>query len=101
MDAEINNVIYMELYLGPKMAHGKYGKTNIVGSIDRDSTVFILIFQNFWVGGSPATLTDDHPHPEQSVSPATYCLSHRYKMHSSAIICPQFNILFIETLYLF
>jgi hypothetical protein len=30
MDAEINNVIYMELYLGPKMAHGKYEKTNVV-----------------------------------------------------------------------
>jgi hypothetical protein len=39
MDAEINNVIYMELYSGPKMAHDKYGKTNIAGSIDRDSTV--------------------------------------------------------------
>jgi hypothetical protein len=31
MDAEINNVIYMELYSGPKMAHGKYGKTNVAG----------------------------------------------------------------------
>jgi hypothetical protein len=39
MDAEINNVIYMELYLGPKMVHGKYGKTNVAGSIDRDSIV--------------------------------------------------------------
>jgi uncharacterized membrane protein len=39
MDAEINNVIYMELYLGPKMAHGKYEKTNVARSIDRDSTV--------------------------------------------------------------
>jgi hypothetical protein len=39
MDAEINNVIYMELYSGPKMAHGKYGKTNVAGSIDQDSTV--------------------------------------------------------------
>jgi hypothetical protein len=34
MDAEINNVIYMELYSGPKMAHGKYGKMNVAG-IDR------------------------------------------------------------------
>jgi hypothetical protein len=25
MDAEINNVIYMGLYSGPKMAHDKYG----------------------------------------------------------------------------
>jgi hypothetical protein len=39
MDAEINNIIYMELYSGPKMAHGKYGNLNVVGSIDRDSTV--------------------------------------------------------------
>jgi hypothetical protein len=34
MDAEINSVIYMELYLGPKMAHGKHEKTNVVRSID-------------------------------------------------------------------
>jgi hypothetical protein len=39
MDAEINNVIYMELHSGQKMAHGKYGKTNVAGSIDRDFTV--------------------------------------------------------------
>jgi hypothetical protein len=39
MYAEINNVIYMELYSGPKMVHGKYEKTNIAESIDRDSTV--------------------------------------------------------------
>jgi hypothetical protein len=36
---EINNVICMELYSGPKMAHAKYEKTNVAGSIDRDSTV--------------------------------------------------------------
>jgi hypothetical protein len=41
MDAEINNFIYMELYSGPKMAHDKYWKTEVVGSIDRDSTVFV------------------------------------------------------------
>jgi hypothetical protein len=29
MDVEINNVIYMELYSGPKMAHDKNGKTNV------------------------------------------------------------------------
>jgi hypothetical protein len=40
MDAEINNIIYMELYSGPKMAHGKYEKTNVARSIDRDSTVY-------------------------------------------------------------
>jgi hypothetical protein len=38
MDAEINNFIYMELYSGPKMVHGKYGETNVAWSIDRDST---------------------------------------------------------------
>ena len=37
MDAGINNVIYMELYSGPKMANGRCGKT---GTIDRGSTVF-------------------------------------------------------------
>jgi hypothetical protein len=39
MDAEINNVIYMELYSGAKMVDDKYLKTNNVRSIDRDSTV--------------------------------------------------------------
>src|SRR5215510_11503356 len=39
MDAGINNVIYMELYLGPKMANGTCGKTIITGTIDRGSTV--------------------------------------------------------------
>jgi hypothetical protein len=38
MDAEINNVIYMK----PKMANGKYGKTNVAGSIDQDSSVVWL-----------------------------------------------------------
>jgi hypothetical protein len=40
MDAEINNIIYMELYLGAKMVDDKYLKTNNVRSIDRDSTVY-------------------------------------------------------------
>jgi hypothetical protein len=31
MDVEINNVIYMEHYSGPKMMHDKYGKMNVVG----------------------------------------------------------------------
>jgi hypothetical protein len=48
MDAEINNVIYMELYSGPKMAHGKYGKTNVAGLIDRDSTVINPGYLNSW-----------------------------------------------------
>jgi hypothetical protein len=31
VDAEINNVIYMELYSGDKMADGKYRKTYVAG----------------------------------------------------------------------
>ena len=39
MDAGINNVIYMELHSGPKMANSTCGKTIIAGTIDRGSTV--------------------------------------------------------------
>jgi hypothetical protein len=39
IDAGINNVIYMELHSGPKMVNGTCGKTIVVGTIDRDSTV--------------------------------------------------------------
>jgi hypothetical protein len=46
MDAEINNITYMELYSGPKMVHGKYEKMNVAGSIDRDSTVNDYFSQN-------------------------------------------------------
>ena len=42
MDAGINNVIYMELYSGPKMANGRCGKTIDTGTIDRVSTVFAV-----------------------------------------------------------
>jgi hypothetical protein len=42
INAEINNIIYMELYSGSKMAHGEYEKTNVARSIDRDSTVFVF-----------------------------------------------------------
>jgi len=41
MDAGINNVIYMELYSGPKMANGRCGKTIDTGTIDRGSTVLL------------------------------------------------------------
>jgi hypothetical protein len=51
MNAEINNVIYMELYSGPKMAHGKYGKTNVARSIDRDSTVTLYMHITNYVTG--------------------------------------------------
>jgi hypothetical protein len=35
-----NNVIYMELYSGAKMADGKYRKTYVAGSVDRENTVY-------------------------------------------------------------
>ena len=40
MDVEINNVIYMELNSGPKIANSTCGKTIDVEMIDRDSTVY-------------------------------------------------------------
>jgi len=43
MDAGINNVIYMELYSGPKMANGRCGKTIDTGTIDRGSTVYCYL----------------------------------------------------------
>ena len=39
MDGGINNVIYMELHLGPKIANGTCGKTIVARTIDRGSTV--------------------------------------------------------------
>jgi hypothetical protein len=39
MDAGIINVIYMELYSGPKMANGTCGKMIVTGTIDRGSAV--------------------------------------------------------------
>ena len=47
MDAGINNVIYMELYSGPKMANGRCGKTIDTGTIDRGSTVVCIV--KIWV----------------------------------------------------
>jgi hypothetical protein len=43
MDAGINNVIYMELFSGPKMANGICGKTIDTGTIDRGSTVYDIL----------------------------------------------------------
>jgi hypothetical protein len=40
VDTEINNVIYMELYLGPKMVDGTYRKTYVAGLIDRENTIY-------------------------------------------------------------
>jgi hypothetical protein len=44
MDAGINNVICMELHLGPKMANGTCGKTIVAGTIDRGSTVVCVVY---------------------------------------------------------
>jgi len=49
MDAGINNVIYMELYSGPKMANGRCGKTIDTGTIDRGSTVLSKLINVFIV----------------------------------------------------
>jgi len=48
MDAGINNVIYMELYSGPKMANGRCGKTIDTGTIDRGSTVIVIKSSTSW-----------------------------------------------------
>jgi hypothetical protein len=42
MDARINNVIYMELHSGPKMANDTCGKMIVAGTIDRGSTVVVF-----------------------------------------------------------
>ena len=48
MDAGINNVIYMELNSGPKIANSTCGKTIVTGTIDRGSTVdTFVMFINF------------------------------------------------------
>ena len=44
MVAEINNVIYMKLNSGPKIANSTCGKTIDVEKIDRDSTVYIMYY---------------------------------------------------------
>jgi len=44
MDAGINNLIYMELHSGPKMANGACVKTIVAGTTDRGSTVFLHSF---------------------------------------------------------
>jgi hypothetical protein len=42
VDAEIN-VTYMELNSGAKMADGKYRKTFVAGSVDRENTVCLIM----------------------------------------------------------
>ena len=50
INAGLNNVIYMELYSGPKMANGRCGKTIDTGMIDRGSTVYKM--QHLEVSGA-------------------------------------------------
>jgi hypothetical protein len=42
INAGINNIIYMGLISGPKLANGKCGKTTDVGTMDRGSTVYCI-----------------------------------------------------------
>jgi hypothetical protein len=54
MDAGINNVIYLELHSGPKMANGTCGKTIVAGTIDRGSTVYEFVgFNAISTRGTP------------------------------------------------
>jgi hypothetical protein len=48
MDAGINNMIYMELHLGPRMVNGTCGKMIVAGTIDRGSTVYVLVLWEFF-----------------------------------------------------
>jgi hypothetical protein len=56
MDAEINNVIYMELYSGAKRVDDEYYKTNVARSIDRDSTLVAVANGMFHFVGFRAAL---------------------------------------------
>jgi hypothetical protein len=56
MDAKINNVIYMELYSGPKMMDDEYLKLNTARTIDRDSTVYHICLV------TPLSTENSHQH---------------------------------------
>jgi len=62
MDAGINNVIYMELYSGPKMANGRCGKTIDTGTIDRGSTVYEECLRR-----EPSKITNFCPQPRSKM----------------------------------
>jgi hypothetical protein len=51
MDAGINNVIYIELHSGPKMANDTRGKTIVAGTIDRGSTVYKFHYAGSFLKG--------------------------------------------------
>jgi hypothetical protein len=50
VDAEINNIIYTELYSGAKMADSKYRKTYVAVSVDQENTVYYchLPYVHIW-----------------------------------------------------
>jgi hypothetical protein len=48
VDAEINNVIYMELNSGAKLADGKYRKTYIAGSVNQENTTVFHEIMVIW-----------------------------------------------------
>ena len=46
MDVGINNVIYVELHSGPKMANGTCRKMIVAGTIDQGSTVYTHTYRS-------------------------------------------------------
>jgi hypothetical protein len=74
MDAGINNVIYMELYSGPKMANGICGKTIDTGTIDRGSTVLEY---------------KEHPHEVWHIPPGTPCIK---QISRCFLLCRQMQV---------
>jgi len=58
--------------------------------------ICILIFSKFLGGQQPCSPYRQATLIQSTLSLAKYCLSHRYKMHPSAVICPEFDILFMK-----
>jgi hypothetical protein len=50
INAGINNIIYMGLISGPKIANGNCGTTTDAGTMDRGSTVFMVYHTNYSMG---------------------------------------------------
>ena len=66
MDVGINNVIYMELHSGPKMANSTCGKTIVAGTIDRGSTVLLQYACAIRTKNDPETHTIAWGYPQNS-----------------------------------
>jgi hypothetical protein len=81
MEAEINNIIKMELYSRPKMAHGKYEKTNVAGSIDRDSTAMDILHVSIKISSLPLTLCTINPNPS---APRLNCMQHNPSLEADS-----------------